>query len=80
MTTTPTAGDYNKASVLDVVLTQAPLTRNKLIELTGLSKATVSRAVEELRADGFVVDRGVDAVAGHASPKADWRRPTSPST
>src|SRR5687767_11936779 len=49
--TNPTSRDYNKASVLDVVLSHAPLTRNKLIELTGLSKATVSRAVEELRAD-----------------------------
>jgi predicted NBD/HSP70 family sugar kinase len=68
VTITPTARDFNKASVLDVVLAQAPLTRNKLIELTGLSKATVSRAVEELRADGFVVDRGVDAVAGRGRP------------
>jgi predicted NBD/HSP70 family sugar kinase len=40
------------------------LTRNTLIALTGLSKATVSRAVEELRGDGFVVDGGVDAVVG----------------
>jgi predicted NBD/HSP70 family sugar kinase len=64
VTGNPTARDYNKASVLDVLLSQAPLTRNKLIELTGLSKATVSRAVEELRADGFVVDRGVDEVGG----------------
>jgi predicted NBD/HSP70 family sugar kinase/biotin operon repressor len=60
----PTSRDYNKASVLDVVLSRAPLTRNELIELTGLSKATVSRAVEELRADGFVVDGGVDEVTG----------------
>ncbi|MFJ8470224.1 ROK family transcriptional regulator [Streptomyces swartbergensis] len=64
MTTNPTSRDYNKASVLDVLLSHAPLTRNKLIELTGLSKATVSRAVEELRADGFVVDSGVDEVTG----------------
>ena len=62
--TNPTTRDYNKASVLDVVLSHAPLTRNKLIELTGLSKATVSRAVEELRADGFVVDGGVDEITG----------------
>ncbi|GAA3685487.1 ROK family transcriptional regulator [Lentzea roselyniae] len=68
MTINPTTRDYNKASVLDAVLAQAPLTRNKVIELTGLSKATVSRAVEELRADGFVVDRGVDAVAGRGRP------------
>ena len=60
----PTSRDHNKASVLEVVLSRAPLTRNELIELTGLSKATVSRAVEELRADGFVVDGGVDEVAG----------------
>ncbi|WP_158853803.1 ROK family transcriptional regulator [Saccharothrix deserti] len=64
MTSNPTSRDYNKASVLHTVLSQAPLTRNKLIELTGLSKATVSRAVEELRADGFIVDRGVDEVTG----------------
>jgi len=60
----PTSRDYNKASVLDVVLSRAPLTRNELIELTGLSKATVSRAVEELRADGFVVNGGVDEITG----------------
>ena len=64
MTSNPTARDYNKASVLDVVLSRAPLTRNALIELTSLSKATVSRAVEELRLDGFLVDGGVDAVTG----------------
>ena len=64
MTSNPTSRDYNKASVLDVVLSRAPLTRNELIEPTGLSKATVSRAVEELRGDGFVVDGGVDAVIG----------------
>ncbi|MER6717195.1 ROK family transcriptional regulator [Streptomyces sp. NPDC006129] len=64
VTSNPTSRDYNKASVLEVVLTRAPLTRNELMELTGLSKATVSRAVEELRADGFVVDGGVDEVTG----------------
>ncbi|MGW2572912.1 ROK family transcriptional regulator [Streptomyces sp. NPDC001537] len=64
----PTPRDYNKASVLDVVLSHAPLTRNQLIEFTGLSKATVSRAVEDLRVDGFVMDRGVDAVAGRGRP------------
>lgn len=63
-----TPRDYNKARVLDVVLSHALLTRNKLIELTGLSKATVSRAVEDLRSDGFVVDGGGDAVAGRGRP------------
>jgi predicted NBD/HSP70 family sugar kinase len=56
VTSNPTSRDHNKASVLDVVLSRAPVTRSMLIELTGLSKATVSRAVEELRADGFLVD------------------------
>jgi predicted NBD/HSP70 family sugar kinase len=64
VTGNPTPRDHNKAAVLDVVLARAPLTRNRVIELTGLSKATVSRAVEELRADGFVVDSGVDAATG----------------
>ena len=64
MSSNPTSRDHNKASVLDVVLSRAPLTRNALIELTGLSKATVSRAVEELRADGFVINGGVDEVTG----------------
>ncbi|MEV6873398.1 ROK family transcriptional regulator [Amycolatopsis sp. NPDC051128] len=64
MTSNPTTRDHNKVAVLEVILARAPLTRNELIELTGLSKATVSRAVEELRADGFVVDSGVDEVTG----------------
>ncbi|HET7734795.1 MAG TPA: hypothetical protein VFK52_02370 [Nocardioidaceae bacterium] len=60
----PSPRDYNKASVLDVVLSRAPVTRTEVMELTGLSKATVSRAVEELRVDGFVVDGSVDEVRG----------------
>ncbi|MEU0391109.1 ROK family protein [Streptomyces chartreusis] len=64
VTTHPTSRDYNKASVLDVVLSHAPLTRNKLTELTGLSRATVFRAAEELWADGFLVECGVDEATG----------------
>jgi predicted NBD/HSP70 family sugar kinase len=64
VTVTPTSRDYNKASILEAVLSWAPLTRSDLIELTGLSKATVSRAVEELRSAGFVVDGEVDEVSG----------------
>ncbi len=64
MNSSPTARDHNKASVLEVVLARSPLTRNELIEQTGLSKATVSRAVEELRSGGFIIDGGVDAVTG----------------
>ena len=68
VTSKPTSRDYNKALVLDAILSRAPLTRNELIELTGLSKATVSRAVEDLRADGFVVDSGVDEITGRGRP------------
>ncbi|APX03917.1 ROK family protein [Arthrobacter sp. QXT-31] len=62
MSSIPTAGDYTKASVLDAVLSEAPLTRSRLIELTRLSQATVSRKVDELLFDGFLVEQGVDAV------------------
>ncbi|WP_247045559.1 ROK family protein [Arthrobacter rhizosphaerae] len=62
MSSNPTARDYSKASVLDAILSEAPLTRTKLIELTRLSQPTVSRKVDELLLDGFVVEQGVDAV------------------
>jgi len=71
----PTTRDYNKASVLEVVFSRAPLTRTELIELTGLSKATVSRAVEELRADGFIVDGGVDEVTGRGRRSTNLELP-----
>ena len=61
-------GDYNKASVLDAVLSEAPLTRTRLIELTRLSQATVSRKVDELRFEGFVVEQGVDTVVRRGRP------------
>ena len=64
MSNAPAARDYSKASIFDAVLAEAPLTRNRLIELTRLSQPTVSRKVDELRFDGFVVEQGVDAVGG----------------
>lgn len=64
MSGNPAARGYNKATVLDAVLSEAPLTRNRVIELTRLSQATVSRKVEELLFDGFVVEQGVDEVVG----------------
>jgi predicted NBD/HSP70 family sugar kinase len=64
VTGNPTPRDYNKASVLEVLLSRAPMTRHELIERTGLSKATVSRVVGELRADGCVINGGVDEVTG----------------
>ena len=68
MSSIPTARDYTKASVLDAVLSEAPLTRTRLIELTRLSQATVSRKVDELLLDGFLVEQGVDAVVRRGRP------------
>jgi len=68
MSSIPTARDYTKASVLDAVLSEAPLTRSRLIELTRLSQATVSRKVDELLFDGFLVEQGVDAVVRRGRP------------
>lgn len=68
MSSIPTARDYTKASVLDAVLSEAPLTRTRLIELTRLSQATVSRKVDELLFDGFLVEQGVDAVVRRGRP------------
>jgi predicted NBD/HSP70 family sugar kinase len=68
MSSIPTARDHTKASVLDAVLSEAPLTRTRLIELTRLSQATVSRKVDELLFDGFLVEQGVDAVVRRGRP------------
>jgi predicted NBD/HSP70 family sugar kinase len=68
MSSIPTARDYTKASVLDAVLSEAPLTRSRLIELTRLSQATVSRKVEELRFEGFLVEQGVGEVVRRGRP------------
>lgn len=68
MSSIPTARDYTKASVLDAVLSEAPLTRSRLIELTRLSQATISRKVDELCFDGFLVEQGVDAVVRRGRP------------
>lgn len=68
MSSIPTTRDQTKASVFDAVLSEAPLTRNRLIKLTRLSQATVSRKVDELLFDGFVVEQGVNAVARRGRP------------
>lgn len=44
------------------------MTRTRLIELTRLSQATVSRKVDELLFDGFLVEQGVDAVVRRGRP------------
>lgn len=52
----PTTRDHNRASVIDVISKEAPITRERIIARTRLSKATVSRMVEELRVDGLLSD------------------------
>ena len=63
--------DHNKADVLGVVLRSAPVTRGQVIEGTGLSKATVSRAVDELLSEGFLVDAGADPGSGRGRPSVN---------
>lgn len=75
--TSLTARDYNKASVFGLVLGAAPITRNQVIELTGLSKATVSRAVEDLKASGLVMDGPVEDVPGRGRPSTAIGLPPS---
>lgn len=56
--------DRSRINVLDTVLQEAPVTRDRVITKTGLSKATVSRVVDELRVDGFLSDGSVREHAG----------------
>ncbi|WP_395405470.1 ROK family protein (plasmid) [Arthrobacter sp. UC242_113] len=56
--------DRSRVNVLETVLQDAPVTRDRVITKTGLSKATVSRVVEELRIDGYLSDGTVREHAG----------------
>lgn len=49
---------------MQAILAKAPVTRAQVIASTGLSKATLSRAVDELRAAGYVEDGAVDTAEG----------------
>ncbi|NWL28035.1 hypothetical protein DM794_13320 [Paenarthrobacter ureafaciens] len=56
--------DRSRVNILETVLQEAPVTRDRVITKTGLSKATVSRVVEELRLDGFLADGTVKEHTG----------------
>jgi predicted NBD/HSP70 family sugar kinase len=56
--------DANKAAIMQAILAKAPVTRAQVIDSTGLSKATMSRAVDELRAAGYIEDGAVDTAEG----------------
>ncbi len=58
----------NDRAALELLLSQGPLTRTKLGELTGLSKVTASQLVERLEARGLVTSVGVQG--GGRGPNA----------
>ncbi|PZF81930.1 ROK family transcriptional regulator [Jiangella anatolica] len=53
---TTDARPYNRQSVVRLALQRGVLTRHEIASLSGLSKATVSRVVRELLADGVLVE------------------------
>lgn len=50
----PNVRRVNRSSVLSTLFRSAPTTRNALAAATGLSAATVTRAIDALRAEGYV--------------------------
>ena len=58
----------NDRAALELLMTEGPLTRTRLGELTGLSKVTASQLVERLEERGLVVRVG--EVAGSRGPNA----------
>ena len=51
--------DLNKAIVLNAIWNQPDICRAEISRLSGLNRATVSSLVEELIADGYVVETRV---------------------
>lgn len=51
--------DLNKAIVLNAIWNQPDICRAEISRLSGLNRATVSSLVEELIADGYVVESGI---------------------
>lgn len=66
--TNPSARDTNRATVMDLVMRRADLTRSTAVALSGLSKATVSPVVDELLVDGFVVEGADNQTVGRGRP------------
>lgn len=61
------ARDQNRAGIFATILTQGPLSRSDVARLTGLSAATVTKAVKPLLDDGFVLE-GVEVQDGPGRP------------
>ncbi|WKG03969.1 ROK family protein [Mycolicibacterium sp. HK-90] len=66
--TSPSPRDLNRAAVMDLAMRHANLTRNNAVEMSGLSKATISRVVDELLADGMLVEGGDNQTIGRGRP------------
>lgn len=57
----------NRARVLAVIVAEESCTRQHIVELTGLSKATVSRAVRDLETQNLIVEAGRYETTQHHS-------------
>lgn len=64
----PQSRSTSRSAVLAVLLSGRQLERNQIVERTGLSRATVFRAVDDLRAQGTVRDVTLAAPAGRGRP------------
>lgn len=62
------AGGESSRAVFGRILDRAPVTRGEIIAGTGLSKATVSRAVDYLRATGLVAEGEAGEAARRGRP------------
>jgi glucokinase-like ROK family protein len=60
--------DLNKAIVLNTIWNQPDVCRADISRLSGLNRATVSSLVEELIADGYVVEKGMGESARGRKP------------
>lgn len=57
----PGVGERTQAHVFAVILTKGPLSRRDIARLTGLSQATITKAVKPLLASGYVVEEAESA-------------------
>lgn len=60
--------DLNKAIVLNTIWNEPDICRADISRLSGLNRATVSSLVEELIADGYVVEKGMGESARGRKP------------
>ena len=71
--TQPTSGAIkaaNRASIVDVLRRGGSATRAQLMDATGLSRATISSLVGEMRSQGLVSERRPAEAAGFGRPPA----------